>query len=566
VLEFAPGAQGTSDVRDRYALAVTVLMGTAALLLVAACAGIANLFLARAFSRRAEVALRLSLGAGRGRLARQLLVEATTVAALGSIVGFILAVTGTGLLRALLGAEPLQHAVARPDGRALLFTAAASVLTALVMSAAPLAFMSTLDPVRMLKDRDRGAGGRGTLGQSVLVGAQIAVSLILIVGAGLFLRTLANLRALELGFDHDQVLVTRLEPEGSNQKRDPEGRFKVPLLRTYAAILEQVESLPGVRSASLAGATPLGGANENPLTTRVRRPGAAARDDDPQVRLVQVYPKYFSTMGIPVLAGRDLSAAENDPAAADAPVHSVVINRTMAATMFSGENAAVGQRFLSGSAGRAFEIVGVVEDVRDRGPREAVEPTAYATYAQTPTGRAQMTLFVRASGGLVPIASGVRDVIKAVDPAMPRLAVQPVAERVSDSIARERVVAVLATAFGVVALLLASISLYGVAAYAAARRTKEFGLRMALGARRGNLAALVLVHTGRLVVVGGAAGVVAAIAGSRLVTGHLFGVAPTDAATMAGALLLLALVTALATLVPIRRAMRLDPVAALRSE
>lgn len=565
VLELEPGAQGTDDVRARYAVAVAVLVGIAALLLVAACAGVANLLLARAFKRRGEVALRLSLGAGRGRVVRQLMSEAIVVAALGSVAGLLVAGAGTGLLRSLLGADPLQHAVARPDGRALLFTAAVSLLTAVLMSAAPLALVAGLEPFRTLKDRDRGAVGRRHLGQSVLVSVQVAVSLILLVGAGLFLRTLLNLRTLELGFDQEQVLVTRLEPEGSNQKRWPDGRFKGALLRTYAEVIERVESLPGVRSASLAGVTPLG-VGENPLTARVRGPGAEARDDDPEIRVVQVYPSYFSTMSIPMLAGRDLSPAENDPALADAPVGSIVINRTMAAQMFSGEAGAVGQRLAIGAAGRLVEIVGVVDDVRDRGPREAVEPTAYATYVQAPTGRAQMTLYVRVSGAPLPVASGVRDVLEAVDPTMQRLAVQQVAERVADSMSRERVVALLATTFGLVALLLASISLYGVAAYAAARRTREFGLRMALGAHRGSLAALVAAHTLRLVAVGSTAGVVVAIAGSRFVASHLFGVAATDVVTMAGAVCLLALVSALATLVPVRRAMRLDPVAALRVE
>ena len=563
-LTLEPGAQGTSDARTRYAGPLAVMMAIVVLLLIAACANVANLLLARALKRRREIALCMSLGATRLRLGRQLLTESLVIAVAGGCAGVAIATWAAGLLRVLLAGEPLQHAVAQPDLRVLLFTAAVSLLTAIVFGIAPLPLMSRVATQRVLKDQAERVAGGGLFGQGVLVATQVAVSLVLLVGAGLFVRTLTNLRTTDLGFDQEEVLVLRLEPEGSNQKREPDGRFKSSLLRIYEELLEGVESLPGVRSATLAGVTPFG--DENALTTRIRRAGAAERDDDLQIRLIQVYPKYFSTMGIRVLAGRDLLDSENQPAVADADVRAVVINRTLAAQLFGGAAEAVGERFVIGAVGRVFEVVGVVDDVRDRGPRQEVEAAAYATYAQAPTGRAQMTLFVRTAGDPMATAAAVRGVAASVDRTMPLLAVQSISERVAGSINQDRLIAILAAAFGGVALLLAAIGLHGVAAYAVACRQKELGVRLALGARPRVILVSVVGGNLRLVALGGMAGLLAAVSASRLVATRLFGVSPSDPATMLGAFLILVGIGVVATLVPARRAARVNPLIALRTE
>jgi predicted permease len=548
-LMFQPGARGTSDARTRYDGPLAVMMAIVVLLLIAACANVANLLLARALKRRREIAVCMSLGATRLRLGRQLLTESLVIAAAGGGAGVAIATFAAGLLRVQLAGEPLQHAVAQPDLRVLVFTAAVSLVTAIAFGLAPLLLVSRVAPQRVLNNQGERVSGSGLFGQGVLVVTQVAVSLVLLVGAGLFIRTLTNLRTMDLGFDQEEVLVLRLEPEGSNQKRESDGTFKSSLLRIYGGLLEGVESLPGVRSASLAGVTPLGDEDTN-TRTRVRRAGATERNDDLQIRMIQVYPKYFS----------------NQPAAADAAVRAVVINRTLAAQLFGGTMEAVGGRFGAGGMGRVFEVVGVVDDARDRGPREEVAGAAYATYAQTPTGRAQMTLFVRTAGGPRAIAAAVRGVAASVDPTMPLLAVQSIAERVAGSINQDRLVALLAAAFGGVALLLAAIGIYGVAAYAVACREKELGIRLALGATRGGILATVVGDSLRLVALGAAAGLLTAGAASRLVASRLFGVSPLDPATMLSALLILVGVAAVAALVPARRASRIAPLAALRSE
>jgi predicted permease len=349
-----------------------------------------------------------------------------------------------------------------------------------------------------------------------------------------------------------------------------------------------VRALPGVRAASLSSVTPLGG-NETLLEDDViaggALPGGAAPGARPapatsgapvRARWAQVYPEYFATLGVPVLAGRELAPSDNDRAMPRV----AVINETMANRLFGSPAAAIGRAFYRSATfpGKpeptidktgAFTIVGVIGDLRDNGLLEPIGAVAYSTYAHTPTGRGQLTLVVRTRGdarqaaGLMPT---LREAVRRTDPSMPLRDIETVASRLHDATRQERLVATLSSAFGVLALLLACVGLYGVMAYGVARRRAEFGLRLALGASRGDVSWLVLRETFIVIALGVAIGVPAALAASRFVSRLVFGLAPTDPVTIVTAVVVLAIVATLAGYLPARRAARIDPLVALRHE
>jgi hypothetical protein len=282
--------------------------------------------------------------------------------------------------------------------------------------------------------------------------------------------------------------------------------------------------------------------------------------------MVQVYPKYFGTLGIPLVAGRDFYAADNAPETGERRLPAAIVNEAFARQFLGGTAAAVGRRITMAVSGGTFEIVGVAGDVRDQDVRDAVMPAMYATYTQTPTGRGQMTLLVRTVGDPAPVAASVQSLARAVDPAMPVPEIETVADRVNDSIAQERLLATLATLFGAVGLMLASIGLYGVVAYSTIQRKGEFGVRMALGATRAWVMRTVIRDTLQLVAGGIAVGVAATVALSGIIAERLFGVTTADPLTIAAAVLLLAVVATLAAVIPALRASRVAPLAALRGE
>lgn len=420
------------------------------------------------------------------------------------------------------------------------------------------------------------AGGRQSTGPRLrvglgrwLVGAQVATSLVLLVGAGLFVRTLMNLKELELGFDREHVLTIRVEPRGSNQKRPNFDR----LHRLYSDLQAKVQTIPGVRSASLSGVTPLG--SETPLRPTITVPGyVPGPGEDMGVRLMQIFPGYFSALGVPVIAGREFLPADN---VMDAP-RRAIINETMAKRFFPGVSP-LGRTFADGSGLKisqqggvrtvtpnSYEIVGIVRDARDRGPRDDVPPTAYGTFAQVATGRGQMTLLVRTTSDPHAVAGAVRQLVAALDPGTPTFDVETVAERVDAAIAGERLVALLAGAFGALALVLACVGLYGLMAYAVARRGAEFGIRMALGAGAGQVRRLVLGESLALVGAGGLVGLMISAGGARLLERMLFGLQPLDPISFAAAGAILVVTAGLAAYLPAQQASRVDPIVALRQE
>jgi predicted permease len=409
---------------------------------------------------------------------------------------------------------------------------------------------------------------------SPLVVGQVALSLVLLVGAGLFVRTLLNLRHVVVGFDAEHVLTLRLEPRGSNLKR----LNQVRLMELYDTLLERVKALPGVRAASVAGSTPM--ASEDILflthlpeaaagTPMFAPRGLAGIGAEQSVAMTQIFPGYFSTLSISFLGGRDFDASDNAVQAAASstpgrPVN-VIVNNVMA-DRFLGGAAAVGRTFAVNPGSLIFQVVGIVADARERDVRQAASPTMYVAYANAPTGRGQMTLVVRTTGDPHGMAGTIRQLARASDDSMPLFDIETVTDRVRAATAQERLVALLSSVFGMLALAVAGIGLYGVMSFTVARRTTEIGIRMALGAARSHVLWTVIRSSLALVAMGAAIGLAVALAATRLVENQLFGLRPTDPATIVVAVLVIGTLGTVAGYLPARRAAGVDPLIALRHE
>jgi predicted permease len=533
-LEFAPGSRGLSDLRRQFSQPLFLLLAVAGLVLLIACANTGNLMLARAAARQREFAIRLAIGAGRGRLIRQLLVESLLLALAAGVGGVWLAWHGSHFLTTFLSVRLNLS----PDPRMLGFTLVISLLTGVLFGLTPA--LRTPGP-RLLTPAPRWAAG--------LVATQIALSLVVLVGAGLFVRSLQKLNAQDGGFRRESVLVARVEPRGSDQKWP--NRFR--LVTIYNDLLERVERIPGVRVASLAGASPTAPV---PLAITLRMLGEdAAVGASLPARAQQIYPHYFASLGVPVLTGRDFSPADMQPNAPNV----AIVNETLA------RRVSVGQRFDWRPGTPAFEIVGVVRDVKYSSLRGETPSVVYMPYLQMPTGRGQMVLHVRVVGDPAALTARLRQEIQAIDPDLPAFEIRSLAGEVDAILIQERLVAGLSTLFGALGLTLAAVGLYGLMSYLVARRTAEIGIRMALGAQRKDVAWLVLRQTLGLVLAGVAIGLPAAVAAARLVSARLFGVTPTDPLALGAAILLLAAIGALAGFIPARRASQVDPMTALRT-
>jgi predicted permease len=586
-LVLEPGGQGVSELRRQFSRPLLALMIVVALVLAVACANVAGLLLARAVARRKEIAIRLALGVGRLRLARQLLIESVLLSGLGALLGLLFAYWGTRLLLPLLsqGEIPVQLNLS-PDFRILGFTIVVATLTGVLFGLAPAFLATRVDMNSTLKNEASGLSGRGahlTLGKMFVV-SQVALSLLLLIGAGLFLRSLQKLRQVDAGFASENVLVLKLEPVGSDQKTPQ-------LAARYDELLRRVEAIPGVKVASLVGYSPMsrrewlvmGQTPEfgNPMKIPGYTPSPGEKMFIPWM---QVYPNSFATLGIALVAGRDFGPQESAqwrpanvcPPSARAPQVGI-INESMARRFFGNENP-VGRRFgftnsvaSCGDApepdpGSRIEIIGVVKDVKYASLRNEGRAMFYLPYYQATTGRGQMTLVVRTMGDPTPVVAAVRREARALDPAMPMFEVETLATQVAASLQRERLLATLSGGFGLLALLLSCLGLYGILSYAVARRTNEIGIRMALGADSRDVLWLVLRDALRLVLIGAALGVPAALMAARLVASQLFGVSSADPSAIVAATLTLLAVAVLASYLPARRATRVDPLVALRCE
>jgi predicted permease len=548
-------ATGYSNLRNSFATALIVLMSMVALVLVIACANVANLLIARAISRQKEIAVRMSLGASRRQLVRQLLVESLALAAAGGAAGIALAFAMTRGLLALAPAagSPLLLR-ADPDARVLLFALGLTLATTLLFGLAPALRASRPDLWTTLKDTVGSiAGGSGSmLLRKSLVTAQVALSFLLLFGAGLFVRSLHNLKATQTGFrDLDNLVTFQLAPALNGYSDARASQFDRELL-------ERVRGIPGVRAAAYATVPVLSG-DEWDNTMSVE--GHQAKDgEDMQAFMNSVSPGYFQTMGTPLVAGRDFDWR-------DAGEHwkVAIVNERFARHFFGSAGAAVGRHIGNGSGPGTklnLEIVGVAANALYEGPREGVHRQCFVPN----WGNYSTVFYVRAGLGSPAAFAAVRRELKALDASMPMFEVKTVAGQLDETLLTERLIALLSAAFGMLATLLAIIGLYGVMAYSVARRTREMGLRMALGAQRGSVVWLVMREVLVLLAIGLGVGIPAAFGLGRLVGSQLYGIKASDPWIAGISLALLAAVAAAAGFLPARRASRVDPMLALRYE
>ena len=567
-------AAGLSDLRRRFTEPLFVLLGVAGLVLLIACANVGQLLLARSAARRPEFALRLALGASRARVMRQVVVEGLVLAGAGAAAGVAVAYWAAPALVAYASAGQARVVLnLSPDLRVLAFTILASTAAGLLFASAPAfraarADRSTAGPLDVGRaarvSGDRGAG-------TALVVVQVALSVVLLVAAGHFVRTLQNLYRHDSGIDLDRVVVVRLEPRGSGRLT----RQNAPAFnRIYRDLVGRVAAIPGVRSASLARSSPLGGST---LGFPIFSP---AGGNPIRVASTIVYPRYFATIGVPIVKGRDFNDDDLRPGAEQV----VLVNEAFVREMLDGrEPLGTGHGLIStpprasrpaqgaGAADRApVNIVGVVRDSRFPGLRAQPVPTVYQTYLQANTGFGQMVLHVRAVRDSDEIVGPVTDLVRTLEREVPMANVHPLAEEVNAALARERLVATLAGIFGLVTLSLICVGLYGLMAFTVSRRTPEIGIRVALGATRSDVRWLVGRQAFGIILAGLALGVPAAwVAGrlaSRQLSSLLYQVTSTDPATMLAAAGLLVVVAMCAGLLPAHRAVRIDPVVALRTD
>jgi predicted permease len=552
-LRVDPAAMGYSSLRNDFSTALVVLMGMVGLVLLIACANVANLLIARAFERQKEIAVRLSLGASRGRLARQFLVESLVLSTTGGALGLGLAMLLTrGLLAFVPSGESPLLISARPDLRILAFTVALTFVTALIFGLLPALRASRPQPWTTLKDTVGSiAGARGSLFlRKSLVVAQVALSFLLLFGAGLFVRSLQNLKTTTTGVALDNLVTFQLAPALTGYDNERATQF-------YSSVLERIRSAPGTQSAGIATVPILSGSEwDNSMSVEGHR---ASDGEDMQAFMNAVSPGYFQAMQIPLLEGRDFTQADVRENAKVA-----IVNRKFAAHFFPGTSA-VGRHLGQGTRPGVpldIEIVGVVADSLYEGPREGVHRQVFVPN----WGRNSATFYVRTLSSSAAAFAGIRRDVHDLDAAMPVYEMKTVHGQLDETLMTDRLTALLAAGFGLLATLLASIGLYGVMAFAVARRTKEIGLRLALGAQPGLLVWVVMREVLVLLTIGLAVGIPAALGAGRFVSSQLYGIEPRDPAIAIATVGLLALVSAAAGLIPARRASRIDPIVALRCE
>jgi putative ABC transport system permease protein len=550
-LELVPGATGYSALRAPYQQPLLVLMGIVTLVLLIACANVANLLLARGAAREREISVRVAVGAGSERIVRHLLTESALLSVVGAALGIWLAFVASRFLvdAYIVSTGPVDLDVT-PSLQVLGFTAAIAVATTLLFGVAPALRAARVAPVRAL----RGDGGTARSERrlaGVLVAAQIALSLLLLVGAGLFVQTLENLRAVDAGFREEGVLVADVDARR-------EGLSGAALVAFYETLLERVRALPGVSSASVSSNVPLSGASSSQAIVPVGQ-DYPERDN---ALVVNVMPGFFDTLGTRLLAGRDVT--EDDVS----PPSIALVNETYAARYLADRDP-LGERLTARThPDNTIEIVGVVEDSVANSLRTPPLPTIYYSYAQRVASGAfifNTTLAVRISGSLATTADALRAELARQLPNA-TVEVRALTAQVDRALQQERLMATLAGGFGALGLLLACVGIYGLFSYNLARRTREFGIRIALGARQSRVLRLAVGGAGRLLVAGLVFGVPAALAASRWVESMLFGLQPTDPLILAAAAVLLTCAGLAAAYFPARRAARVDPVTALRSE
>ena len=564
-------SRGVSSQRHAFRQSLLILMAGVALLLVVACANLANLLMARSSSRQRELAVRLAVGAGRGRVARQMLTESALIAGCGGLAGLAIAAWATSVLSSLLAAAPVSlndqsmglALDLRIDPRVLVFATAVSGLTAMLSGLAPALAAQRVPPASVLR-------AHRTLGLDRLSGpsawlliAQVAVSLVLLVGAGLFVASVRNLRTIEIGIGRERELLVWTLPGQTGVRDDA-------MVDLWRRVQDRLSAIPGVAAVGASNQGILNGGLNGmdvpgvPMIVDGEPPKTTTRNGGRSF----VTPGFFAAAGIRLLAGREFTERDRDSAS-----YVAIINASMARFYFGTEAAAIGRmvRF-PGPSKPLHQIVGVINDYVRTTPRNPQNYfSTYFPYRHPEAiNRGQnsrlrvMLVAIRTSGAPLAFADAVRAEIRAVDPLLPILRINTTEQQLDDVLGQERLVASLSTALGAMAMFLASLGLFGLLSYRVARRTNEIGVRLAFGATRGAVLRMVLGESSRLVAAGMVIGLIATVMLARFVSSRLFGVSPTDPSTIVGAMVLLAIVAGVAALIPARQASIVDPSTALR--
>ena len=569
-----PARQGFNMLRQQFSASLRLLMALVGLVLLIACTNVASLLMARIASRRKEIAVRMALGASRFRIMRSLFTESLLLAVLGGAVGLLLASWSTALILKVFSSGRNQMSIhtslalsAPLDWRVVIFTGGISLLSALLFGMAPAWSATRASVTDGLKDRAAMAGGAGEFrwGRTLVIG-QVALSVVLMVGAGLFVRSLAKLRSVDVGFRPENVLVFSVDPELIN--------YQGPQIRgLYMQMVERLGAIPGVKSASFSRQGLLGGGG---TYGSIRIPGHPQPADGGrelvkgnQVELnlpslSQIGPRFFETLGMTLVRGRDFGPQDTQDAPAVA-----VINETFARYYFGAEDP-IGQYFDPGTQrGRLAQIVGIVRDAKAQSVREQTQRTFYVPFLQDPSAWRETTFQLRTVGDPLNLVTPVRREIHSLNPNLAIFRVRSLEAQVDESLGQERLVTTLASLFGVLAMVLASAGLFGLLSYSVNQRTQEIGIRMALGAGRGNVLRMVLKQG----LILSSIGMVTGLAGAWMMTRYLeslesmlYGVTPRDPLTYALAGAALLAVALVACLIPARRAIKVDPLVALRCE
>jgi predicted permease len=553
-IQLEDGAGGISGLRFSYSQPLQVLLGVVALVLLIACANVGNLLLSRAAARQTEVSVRRALGATRPRLVRQLLTESVLLASIGAACGILLARWAVDALVTLLAKNsPMKPHL---NGPVLAFTVGVTLVAGILFGLAPALYAGRADLVSTLKSGGRSVtGGRKKFGATqALIIAQIAVSLVLLVGANLFARSLLNLENQPLGFDQARVLLARVNPRLANYKPDSTSIL-------YRKIYDRVSVLPGVRAATLASYSPMSGSTSTSSISILGR--TPQQNENSETEGIFVGPSYPESLSIPLMQGREIGLQDGPGAQKVA-----MVNQAFVKKYFPNENP-IGHRFGYGDAKSAgdYEIIGVLRDAQFHDAKDPVKPIAYAALLQDSSQFSLAAeLAVRTSGDPAAVASAVRQAVNEVDPNLPVSQTDTLSAQVANTFNVERVAAELVSFFGILALILASVGLYGVVAQSVSRRTNEIGIRVALGAQRGEIFWMILRNTAALVAAGLAIGIPVALGASRFVKSQLYNVGAADPLSFAAAALVLAAVAAFAGFLPARRATKVDPMVALRYE
>ena len=550
----APGARGSSELREDFGRPLFLLMGVVGIVLLIACANIASLLLARSMARRAEIAVRLAIGAGRARLIRQLLTESMLLSVIGGGFGIAFAFSLSEFLFSFLPQTTTRIVLnVRPDVGALGFTLVISVLTGILFGLAPALQATRTDLLSAIKGGQTGAGGGLKLGKTLIV-SEVALSLVLLIIAGLFVRTFQNLKRVRGGFEAENVLLFTMKHVHERYSPDRVRHF-------CSELIQRVEAVPGVRVAALSESG--GPLSQREGSVPIHIPNTRSEIGEGVTAIAdRVSPKFFESLGIPFELGRDFTSADQEGASKVAIIDENVVHDLFGGSNPIGRHLSITKR---GTFEGEFEIVGVVKSTKHQSLKEHPWPAVYFSILQGDKPW-MPTLLVRAAGNPTPVIAAVRQQFQALDKDLPVFNIKMFRQQVNESMAGERLIATLSGFFGLLAALLVAIGLYGIIAYSVTRRTREIGIRMAVGADTKNVRWMVMKETLLLVALGLLPGLIASLVATRLIASQLFGVSPTDWLTLSAATVFLVAIAALAGYLPARRASRIDPLAALHYE